>query len=80
MDEFTAETFANREEPVRLLSGAVDEERERPTSSRDRFSTYFKGKLQGIMKESTEGGGSLQDRLFTTWVLTFTDRHIQEEY
>ena len=76
MDEYTADAFVNREEPVPTiavsrdpdLSTASSDENEHARSKRERLkeklsSSSLKEKLHDIGKQ--ESGASLQDRLFS---------------
>lgn len=74
MDEFTADAFANREEPVPVLSvsgpdtsssDTVKGKRERLKESLSGSKDKLKDKLQDTGSGSKDYGYSLQDRLFT---------------
>ena len=74
MDEFTADAFANRDEPIPVLAvSGNDTPSSEPTGKRDRLkealsnsSSKVKGKLQEATTSSNKDYGySLQDRLFT---------------
>ena len=76
MDEFTADAFVNREEPVPVFAvGTIsgnDAESSDPKSKRDRVkealggtSSKLKDKLHEAGSGSKDYGYSLQDRLFT---------------
>ena len=73
MDEFTADAFVNREEPIPVIAFAgTDAPSSEPKGKRERLNDTLKGtssKLKDKLHEhgagSKEYGQSLQDRLFT---------------
>ena len=73
MDEFTADAFVNREEPIPVIAVAGnDAPPSEPKGKRERLNETLKGtssKLKDKLHEhgpgSKEYGQSLQDRLFT---------------
>lgn len=80
MDEFTVDTFANRDEPIPLVAGTQNEAETSspgPESRRDRMkkylsSTHLKNKAQDMVasqldKHELSAGNrtSLQDRVFS---------------
>ena len=73
MDEFTADAFVNREEPIPVIAAAGNEAPSSdPKGKRERFNETLRGtssKLKDKLHEhgpgSKEYGQSLQDRLFT---------------
>ena len=73
MDEFTADAFVNREEPIPVIAvPGNDAPSSEPKGKRERFNETLKGtssKLKDKLHEHGQGskeyGQSLQDRLFT---------------
>ena len=72
MDEYTADAFANREEPIPVIAVGNDGlpsdhkgKRERLKESLGGTSSKLKDKLHEHGSGSKEYGYSLQDRLFT---------------
>lgn len=69
MDEFTAETFTNQEEPVPII--AVPDDDEDPPNSEEHKSklrsagSKLKGKFHDVVAGKKVTKGSLQDRVFT---------------
>lgn len=91
MDEYTADAFANRDEPISLFTvtasdgdhGSVSEPER--TSKRDRLkqsASRMKAVAQDLGAEQVQrlqnnGTASLQDRLFAKYVLTVTYTGLQ---
>ena len=73
MDEFTADAFANRDEPIPVLavpgndlpSSESKGKRDRLKDTLSNKTTKAKDKLQESTSSHREYGYSLQDRLFT---------------
>lgn len=73
MDEFTADAFVNRDEPIPVLAiPGSDSQSSEPKGKRDRLKEALsnktaraKDKLQDSTSSNKEYGYSLQDRLFT---------------
>lgn len=74
MDEYTAEAFANRDEPVPVLTVPDDRsassDTEQASSKRTRVksklsSSHLKEKLHEAGHRSNDTGASLQDRLLS---------------
>ena len=73
MDEFTADAFVNRDEPIPVIAVSGNEtpssdgkgKRERLKESLSGTNAKLKDKLQDAGSGSKEYGYSLQDRLFT---------------
>ena len=71
MDEYTADAFVNRDEPIPTISlpGNEDHAPEQPKGKRDRLkdstTSKLKEKAQDISSKDKKHGYSIQDRLFT---------------
>lgn len=71
MDEYTAEAFVNRDEPIPTISipGNEDDAGGKPQGKLDRLkdstASKLKDKVQDISSTDKKYGYSLQDRLFT---------------
>lgn len=78
MDEFTANAFVNREEPIPVVTvnneysedgesdGQADSNRKR-----DRLKKHTSNLKENIWKRTTESGSSVQDRLLEKFVSVF---------
>ncbi len=71
MDEFTADAFVNRDEPIPVLSIPGNDPLSEPKGKRDRLkealsnkTSKVKDKLQESTADTKDYGYSLQDRLF----------------
>ena len=71
MDEFTAEAFVNRDEPIPVLTIPGNDPTAEPRGKRDRLkealsntTSKVKDKLQENTTDTKDYGYSLQDRLF----------------
>lgn len=70
MDEFTADTFVNRDEPIPAISvlgndgTPSDSESKRERLRKNLSSSKLKEKLQHVGAGKTDSGSSIQDRLF----------------
>lgn len=72
MDEFTAETFANRDEPIPVVSDSGHGRKQ----SKDRFSvSSLKERFRTTTSFDGNGPGvlSIQDRMFAKWVVNLLD-------
>ena len=73
MDEYTADAFVNRDEPVPVIAASSNEtpssntkgKRQRLKESITGANTKLKDKLQDTAAGNKEYGYSLQDRLFS---------------
>lgn len=69
MDEFTADAFTNREEPVQIIAVPDDdEEPSRPEERKGKLrsaGSKLKGKVHDVVTGKSVSKNSLQDRLFT---------------
>lgn len=69
MDEFTAEAFTNREEPVQTID--VPDNDEKPSHSEEqkgklrKAGSKLRGKLNDVVAGKNGSRNSIQDRLFT---------------
>ena len=70
MDEYTADAFVNRDEPIPTIAVSGNEETVETKSKRERLkestTSKIREKVQGVTTPETKKYGySLQDRLFT---------------
>lgn len=81
MDEYTADAWVNRDEPIpvisitrdnvptndnRVLSSDPERQRKRDTFTRNLSAAYLKDRIHDVATGGkSESGASLQDRLFT---------------
>ncbi|KAI9802641.1 MAG: hypothetical protein M1825_002663 [Sarcosagium campestre] len=64
MDEFTSEAFANRDDPIPIISVSDHEEDLQDVEGHSSKRQRLKDKLQNVGERKPESGGSIQDRLF----------------
>lgn len=74
MDEFTADAFVNRDEPIPVvvLDHEVSDEVEsdgQTERKRDRFKKHTTSMKENIRKKTVETGSSMQDRLLEKYAI-----------
>ena len=77
MDEFTADAFVNRDDPIPVISfdpveDLSDEEEDAPAAERDRkrdrLKKHVKDNIQKARGKAAETGTGMQDRLMEKYI------------